>query len=280
MIKDARIKNNTAISLGYIWAVGLLLFSVYSVFSEGKVVSIWVSAAAFYLTYKYSVQTRGTQRFSLLAILFVFIGGLILFAAVGELIFNGKLYYLTLVPLGALHILIGFWAYQNLEENTLNRLTSTNQRDADYEVINFVLVRELVSKLKGNNFSILTSGEYKTEITDAAIQVISEQTLLRSTKAIQMLKQNPDKSQKNLEEKYLRELVDQLDQEAIYQLYPLSSNNETYLDFFYFGDFELRQKVQNALLKIDPKINPSDLEEDYFNNNLCAKHWPIISKYI
>jgi hypothetical protein len=213
-------------------------------------------------------------------------GGLLsVLAGVAEAFWNQAFLNLVLVPIGALHVVIGYWAYQNLSEQQSNHLPGLSQLDTDYEIINFTNVGELVLKMKAGDWDAIDRGEYKIEVSDAALQAIGEQTLRRCLTAIQLLKSNPNQT-KSDSKKYLEELVNELDQGSMYQLYPLCSDEEIYLEYFYFNDLNLRNEVRIILAEILPELDRSNseafekLETEYFENTPCAKYWPIISKYL
>ena len=105
---------------------------------------------------------------------------------------SATLYYVgpILLLIGALHVVVGYWAYQNLSEQQSNHLPGLNQLDTDYEIINFTNVGELVAKMKAGDWDAVTRGEYKIEVSDAAVQVIAEQTLRRCLAAIHLSKSN------------------------------------------------------------------------------------------
>ena len=278
-------KNNVAILLGIFWSVGISIFAVYSFVADQEIVSIWGPIVIIYSTYKFKSQIRGESRVSLLSFL-LFMGGLLsVLAGVAEAFWNQAFLYLILVPIGALHVVIGYWAYQNLSEQQSNYLPGLNQLDTDYEIINFTNVGELVLKMKAGDWDAIDRGEYKIEVSDAALQVIAEQTLRRCLAAIHLSKSNPNQSKFD-SKKHLEELVNELDQGSMYQLHPLCSDEGIYLEYFYFNDLDLRNEVQIILAEISPELDFSNsvalekLETEYFENTPCAKYWPIISKYL
>ena len=278
-------KNNAAVLLGIIWSVGISIFAVYSFVADQEIVSIWGPIVMIYSTYKFNSQIRGESRVSLLSFL-LFMGGLLsVLAGVAEAFWNQAFLNLILVPIGAIHVVVGYWAYQNLSEQQSNHLPGLNQLDTDYEIINFTNVGELVVKMKAGDWDAATRGEYKIEVSDAAVQVIAEQTLRRCLAAIHLSKSNSNQSKFD-SKKHLEELVNELDQGSMYQLYPLCSDEEIYLEYFYFNDLDLRNEVQIILAEISPELDYSNseafekLETEYFENTPCAKYWPIISKYL
>ena len=278
-------KNNAAVFLGIFWSVGISIFAVYIFVADLGIVSIWGPIAMIYSTYKFNKQIRGESRVSLLSFL-LFMGGLLsVLAGVAEAFWDQAFLNLILVPIGAIHVVVGYWAYQNLSEQQSNHLPGLKQLDTDYEIINFTNVGELVVKMKAGDWDAVTRGEYKIEVSDAAVQVIAEQTLRRCLAAIHLSKSNPNQSKFD-SKKHLEELVNELDQGSMYQLYPLCSNKEFYLEYFYFNDLDLRNEVQIILAEISPELNHSNsvafekLEREYFENTKCAKYWPIISKYL
>ncbi|MDB3873772.1 hypothetical protein N9767_02270 [Planktomarina temperata] len=278
-------KNNVAILLGIFWSVGISIFAVYSfVAHQTYFASIAFPIVVIHSTYKFHGQIRGESRVSPLS-LFLFFGGLCL--VIAGLLFQPLSYYVgpILLLIGALHVVVGYWAYQNSTEEQSNRLPGLNQLDTDYEIINFTNVGELVLKMKAGDWDAIDRGEYKIEVSDAALQVIAEQTLRRCLAAIHLSKSNPNQSKFD-SKKHLEELVNELDQGSMYQLYPLCSDEEIYLEYFYFNDLDLRNEVQIILAEISPELDFSNsvalekLETEYFDNTPCAKYWPIISKYL
>ena len=278
-------KNNAAFLLGIIWSFGIGIFAVYSFAAEQKIVSIWGAIVMIYSTYKFSGQIRGESRVSLLSF-FLIMGGLLsVLAGLAEAFWNQAIINLILVPIGALHVVVGYWAYQNLSEHQSNHLPGLNQLDTDYEIINFTNVGELVSKMKAGDWGAITRGEYKIEVSDAAIQAIGEQTLRRCLADIHLLKSNPNQSKFD-SKRHLENFVSESDRRSRYQLYPLFSDKGIYLEYFCFNDPDLRNEVQIILAKISPSLDFSNsvafekLETEYFENTPCAKYWPIISKYL
>lgn len=290
---EPRAKNNTATILGYISACGALVATGYTVLSGEKPISIWAAVGLFYITYKYSVKSRGNPQLSLLAVWLILVGalsfafGLIyFFAALAEGFLFTDLILFALFPVGAIHILVGFWAYQNLDDKTFKGSFRESEQQVDYEVINFTKVSELVTQVDNGNFDILNNGAYRSDISDAAIQAISERTLFKSLKLIYASIKNQGKFNEHFAEKYLLDLVGELEDDSLYQLYPLFSNEESYLEYFYFGDVNFRRNVQKILAKVDSRIELNDLnflsklKKSYFENCPCAKHWPVIAKYL
>lgn len=276
-------KNNVAILLGIFWSVGISIFAVYSfVAHQTYFASIAFPIVVIHSTYKFHGQIRGESRVSPLSF-FLFFGGLCL--VIAGLLFLPLYYYVgpILLLIGALHVVVGYWAYQNLSEQQSNHLPGLNQLDTDYEIINFTNVGELVAKMKAGDWDAVTRGEYKIEVSDAAVQVIAEQTLRRCLAAIHLSKSNQSKFDSK---KHLEELVNELDQGSMYQLHPLCSDEGIYLEYFYFNDLDLRNEVQIILAEILPELDYSNseafekLETEYFENTPCAKYWPIISKYL
>ena len=278
-------KNNVAILLGIFWSVGISIFAVYSfVAHQTYFASIAFPIVVIHSTYKFHGQIRGESRVSPLSF-FLFFGGLCL--VIAGLLFLPLYYYVgpILLLIGALHVVVGYWAYQNLSEQQSNHLPGLNQLDTDYEIINFTNVGELVAKMKAGDWDAVTRGEYKIEVSDAAVQVIAEQTLRRCLAAIHLSKSNSNQSKFD-SKKHLEELVNELDQGSMYQLHPLCSDEGIYLEYFYFNDRDLRNEVQIILAEILPELDYSNseafekLETEYFENTPCAKYWPIISKYL
>ena len=278
-------KNNVAILLGIFWSVGISIFAVYSfVAHQTYFASIAFPIVVIHSTYKFHGQIRGESRVSPLSF-FLFFGGLCL--VIAGLLFLPLYYYVgpILLLIGALHVVVGYWAYQNLSEQQSNHLPGLNQLDTDYEIINFTNVGELVAKMKAGDWDAVTRGEYKIEVSDAAVQVIAEQTLRRCLAAIHLSKSNSNQSKFD-SKKHLEELVNELDQGSMYQLHPLCSDEGIYLEYFYFNDLDLRNEVQIILAEISPELDYSNseafekLETEYFENTPCAKYWPIISKYL
>jgi membrane protein implicated in regulation of membrane protease activity len=277
-------KNNAAVLLGIIWSVGISIFAVYSfVVHQTYFASIAFPIVVIHSTYKFHGQIRGESRVSPLSF-FLFFGGLCL--VISGLLFQPLSYYVPILLLiGALHVVVGYWAYQNSTEEQSNRLPGLNQLDTDYEIINFTNVGELVLKMKAGDWDAIDRGEYKIEVSDAALQVIAEQTLRRCLAAIHLSKSNPNQSKFD-SKKHLEELVNELDQGSMYQLHPLCSDEGIYLEYFYFNDLDLRNEVQIILAEILPELDYSNseafekLETEYFENTPCAKYWPIISKYL
>lgn len=292
MIKP-RAKNNTATILGYVSACGALVATGYTVLSGEKPISIWAAFGLFYITYKYSVKSRGNPQLSLLAVWLILVGalsfafGLIyFFAALAEGFSFTDLILFALFPVGAIHILVGYWAYQNLDDKSFKGSFRESEQQVDYEVINFTKVRELVTQVDNGNFDILNNGAYRSDISDAAIQAISERTLFKSLKLIYDSIKDQGKLNEHFAEKYLLDLVAELEDDSLYQLYPLFSNEESYLEYFYFEDVNFRRNVQKILAKVDSRIELNDfnfsskLKKSYFENCPCAKHWPVIAKYL
>ena len=124
----ARVKNNIVIIVGYIWALGILVGTGFSILSGGTFASIWGSVGIFYITYKFSVKTRGKSQLSLLALWFLLIGGLSLFVAFGEGFLNKEYIYTALLPVAAMHVLVAFWAFQNLEDEPLETLSGKTKK--------------------------------------------------------------------------------------------------------------------------------------------------------
>ena len=113
-------KNSAAMLLGIFWSVGISIFAVYSfVAHQTYFASIAFPIAVIHSTYKFHGQIRGESRVSPLSFL-LFMGGFYL--VIAGLIFQPLSYYVgpILLLIGALHFVIGYWAYQNLSEQQSN----------------------------------------------------------------------------------------------------------------------------------------------------------------
>ena len=84
-----------------------------------------------YSTYKFNGQIRGESKVSLLSFFLFFFGGLCV--VIAGLLFQPFDYYVgsVLLLIGALHFVVGYWAYQNSSEQESNFLPGLNQLDTD-----------------------------------------------------------------------------------------------------------------------------------------------------
>lgn len=276
MTLGSKDKKNLVIAFSFLWAIVITLLPFVSVLFDTRFVSIWAGVAFFYFTYKFSMKPNGEKSFSFLTFWYFFITISSLALAAAEIIENSDFIYFLLIPVSALHFFLGKWSYHiPIDQKVL--LPGLNQEHFNYEVINFDLTRELISKVHDGDTNALTSGEYKQEVSDAAIQAMSEEILLDTLKKIKIL--NGIEPEKSHHIELLKKLIHELDDESKYQLYPLWADRAAYLEYFYEDDLKLRQLVISALDEIDTSLTLDCRKDEYFENNPCAANWPIISKF-
>lgn len=279
---DAAIKNNCVTIMAFIWGFGIIVLPFLRLMSDFDTVkSVWPGIIILYLAYKQNNKPRGKAKLSLLSIFYFLVGLIILVTGVAEVLENNNFVYILLIIVGIGHFYLGRWAYQNLDESQdIDLFPGLSQTEINYEVINFDKVSELLNKVNAGNINALTNGEYKNEISDAVIQAVSEQTLRRTMQKVGLLFTTFEENKTSLIEQHFKELLAELDENSMYQIYPLLASSDDYLDYFYDGNSELQIKVAETLKFLDSNLTTDNLEKPYLENNPCAKYWPIISKYI
>ena len=102
---------------------------------------------------------------------------------------------------------------------------------------------------------MLSSGVYKVEVTDAAVQALSESVLQGTVKRLQLLNTLPQTDRDKKGQEYVKEMFNEMEDSSIYQIYPLLADHEKYLSFFYDGDLDLKEFVTNSINLVDKKHN-------------------------
>jgi len=180
---------------------------------------------------------------------------------------------------GIFHWIISYWTYQNLPWNLPDEKSRLSQTDLNYEITNFQKVGEVVSQVNDGDWDVLSSGIYKIEVTDAAIQALSEKALKSTVERLQLLSGLPQGKRKAHRLLYLKEMIDELDSSSMHQIYPLLADDEKYLAFFYDGDHDLKDFVIGLTNNLNGQLAAKNLEEAYFENMPCATFWPVICVY-
>ena len=272
----ANNKQNLVIGFGYLWAIAIIALPFISMVFDTRSPNIWAGVAFFYFTYKHSTKPYNEKSFSLLTFWYFFVAISCLAVGFLETFVNANFIYSLLIPVSVVHFFLGKWSYViPIEEEVLR--PGLNQKRIDYQVINFDLTRELISKIKSGNTNVLVSGEYKREVCDAATQAMSEEILMNTLNRLRTLS-SAEKNKRQIME-ILKQTIDQFGDGAEFQLYPLWADRASYKEYFYKEDMELRQLVMDALDKIDGGIRSEEHKKMYFRNNPCAAIWPIISKF-
>lgn len=288
----SKFKHFSVISVSSLWVLFLLyILFIDGTFINGKpliaerlsIATILGPFVLIYLIFNHHTKPKDKKQLSVLAFGFCGIGGLLIATSI-NIFFNLEYVdFLILVVAfiaGIIHLILGYWTYENSDWNGRNSTVKSRQSNVDYEVINFSQVGEVVSKWKTDgNWNDLTSDEYRTEVIEAAGQAISEYALKLVIKNLLvhriMLKVN-----KNAIRDQLIKTIDELDEYSVNQIYPLISSKKEYLDYFYNGDQEFRELVANTILDIDKGLTPQKLEKAYKTTNPCSEYWPVISSKI
>ena len=79
---------------------------------------------------------------------------------------------------------------------------------------------------------------------------------------------------------HLIEVINELDEHTVNQIYPLIADKEEYLDYFYKGDQKFKDLVVKTILDINEELTSQRLEKAYKTENPCSKFWPVISSKI
>ena len=281
---DANLKFGITVASSYLWAVGILCLPFFSlIFEFDGTRSIWPGIVFFYLAYKHSTKIRGEPGLSILSFWYFFVAILASLLAIVELFENGNYIYLLLLAVGVLHFYLSIWTYQNAVVKS-PRFPGKDQTVTNYEIINFDKVRELISRVDNGDMAALTSGEYLNEISDAAIQAMSEKILLETVQKCvvteKLAEVNNPEDETNYATELFRHLINQLDNDSRYQLYPLLAEDENYFEYFFSNNGHLRLTIINSIVEIDSDLTAENLKNDYFQYTPCAEYWPIIAKFI
>jgi hypothetical protein len=154
------------------------------------------------------------------------------------------------------------------------------QSNVDYEVINFSQVGSVVSKVNAGDWNVLISDEYRTEVIDAARQAISENVLKSVINKLQLLSTLQKSKREKAIKKHLKEVISELDDNSVNQIYPLIADNEEYLEYFYNGDHKFKDLVVKTILDINQELTSQRLKKAYRKENPCSEFWPVISSRI
>lgn len=277
MILSENRKRQLIIFTSYAWAIGLSIYSILSIFSSEKTVSIWGAISLFYFIYKFSVQEVGTARISVLSILLLLFGFFAISAALAEIIVNGNLSFTALIPIGLLHLFLGIWAYQNKKDHNYLNPFNISGKVSNFNIINYDGVRALAKRVQNGEVTALTSNDYDEVTRSATIQLLSEKTLSEIIRKIKLLDRLTDK---DYIVNHLKETVNELDAECYYQLYPLIKERMLYVEFFYGNDEVLAHTVRSSLKELLPNSALENMEQAYFENNPCAANHLVISTKI
>ena len=243
---DSEFKNDLVVAGGYLWAVFILSLPFLRLISDiDSVKSIWPGIIFFYLAYKHSRKPRGQASISILSVWYFFVSTASLLVGVVGGILNQDFIYLLLLPIAIAHFYLGMWAYSN-PGNQKDPYPGLNQKNFDYEVINFDNVKKLVQIVEAGNFDALTSGEYRVEVSDAASQAICEKQLFNTVKKAHLLTTLDDEASTLAHVKELmRSLIAELEDEDMYQIYPLLSEDDACLEYYYSNNRNLQTFISN-----------------------------------
>ena len=287
-----KFKHFSVISISSLWAL-LLLYICYidDLSIHGKpLIAERLSIATMigpliliYLIFNHHTKPKDKKQLSVLVFGFWGMGGVLVTVATNVLFnmdYENVFILLVAFITGIIHLILGYWTYENLTWDGRNSKIKPKQSNVDYEVINFSQVGRVVSKVNAGDWNILISDEYRTEVIDAAKQAISENVLKSVINKLQLLSTLQKSKREKAIKKHLKEVISELDDNSVNQIYPLIADNEEYLEYFYNGDQKFKGLVVKTILDIDQGLTSQRLKEAYIKENPCSEFWPVISSRI
>jgi hypothetical protein len=247
-----KFKHFSVISISSLWVI----FSLYMLYIDGTFINgkpliaerlslstILGPLVLIYFIFNHHTKPKDKKQLSVLAFGFWGIGGLLIATSINVFFNMEYVDFLILVVAfiaGIIHLILGYWTYENSDWDERISTVKTRQSNIDYEVINFSQVGEVVSKVNEGDWNVFTSDEYRTEVIDAAKQAVSENVLKSVTNKLQLLSTLQKSKREKAIKKYLTEVINELDDNTVNQIYPLIADKEEYLDYFYKGDQKLK----------------------------------------
>ena len=287
-----KFKHFSVISISSLWVIfGIYILYIDGTFINGKpliterlsLATILGPLVLIYFIFKHHTKPKDKKQLSVLAFGFWGIGGLLIATSI-NVFFNMEYvdFFILVVAFiaGIIHLILGYWTYENSDWDGRNSTVKSRQSNIDYEVINFSQVGEVVSKVNDGDWNVFTSDEYRTEVIDAAKQAVSENVLKSVTNKLQLLGTIQKSKREKAIKKYLTEVINELDDNTVNQIYPLIADKEEYLDYFYKGDQKLKDLVIKTILDINQELTSQRLEKAYNSENPCSEYWPVISSKI
>jgi len=287
-----KFKHFSVISISSLWVI----FSLYMLYIDGTFINdkpliaerlslstILGPLVLIYFIFNHHTKPKDKKQLSVLAFGFWGIGGLLIATSINVFFNMEYVDFLILVVAfiaGIIHLILGYWTYENSGWDGRNSTVKSRQSNIDYEVINFSQVREVVSKVNEGDWNVFTSDEYRTEVIDAAKQAVSENVLKSVTNKLQLLGTLQKSKREKAIKKHLTEVINELDDNTVNQIYPLIADKEEYLDYFYKGDQKFKDLVVKTILDINQDLTSQKLEKAYNSENPCSEYWPVISSKI
>ena len=287
-----KFKHFSVISISSLWVI----FSLYMLYIDGTFINgkpliaerlslstILGPLVLIYFIFNHHTKPKDKKQLSVLAFGFWGIGGFLVAVAINILFgLDYEDFFILVVAFiaGIIHLTLGYWTYDNLGWDGRSSSLKPKQSNVDYEVINFSQVGEVVSKVIAGDWNVFTSDEYRTEVIDAAKQAVSENVLKSVTNKLQLLGSLQKIKREKAIKKYLTEVINELDDNTVNQIYPLIADKEEYLDYFYKGDQKLKDLVVKNILDINQDLTSQKLEKAYNSENPCSEYWPVISSKI
>ena len=286
-----RVKHFSVITAAGFWFIFAVYFLYFNglftggrplIFERQSFGTIFGPIIIGYLIINHHSKPKENPKVSFLTLLFCLMGCGAIFLGIDSFLIKKIISFpvgTVIVIAGIFHLIIGYWTYENLPWKKTDSNPGLNQKDFDYEIINFSAVGEVVLKVNSGDFDVLSSGVYKVEVTDAAVQALSESVLQGAVKRLQLLNTLPQTDRDKKGQEYVKEMFNEMEDSSIYQIYPLLADHEKYLSFFYDGDLDLKEFVTNSINLVDKNLTAKDLEKAYFDNTPCADFWPVVSVY-
>ena len=289
---SSKFKHFSVISVSSLWVLFLLyILYIDGTFINGKpliaerlsIATILGPFVLIYLVFNHHNSPKDKKQMSALAFGFWGVGGALVTMSI-NVFFNMAYESFSILVvafcLGIIHLILGYWTYENSGWDGRNSTVKSRQSNIDYEVINFSQVGKVVSKVNDGDWNVFTSDEYRTEVIDAAKQAISENELKSVTDKLQLLSTLQKSKKEKAFKEHLIEMVNELDDSSINQIYPLVADKKEYLDYFYKGNQKLKDLVVKTILDIDQELTSQKLEKAYNSENPCSEYWPVISSKI
>ena len=287
-----KFKHFSVISISSLWVI----FSLYMLYIDGtfingkpliaerlSIATILGPLVIIYFIFNHHTKPKDKKQVSVLALGFWGIGGMLVALAINVFFNTDYVDFFILVVAfiaGIIHLILGFWTYENIAWDGRNSTIKPKHPNVDYEVINFSQVGSVVSKVNAGDWNALISDEYRTEVIDAARQAISENVLKSVINKLQLLSTLQKSKREKAIKKHLKEVISELDDNSVNQIYPLIADNKEYLEYFYNGDHKLKGLVVKTILDINQELTSQRLKKAYRKENPCSEFWPVISSRI
>lgn len=223
-------------------------------------------------------KPKGIAKLSILAIFYLFIGlatSWIAIDLITDELSGWTLKNSALLGFGLIHLMLTYFCYQNEANFEFQSVSGSATKNLD-----LVRLNKLVKLVSSGQYNYLYSSEFDKDISDAAIQAVSEHQLNKIAKKLLFVK-NHSVSDDNdiLEAKYwelLQSCWDQLDEESKYQIYPLISCAPEHTRFYFEGDVLLHSQTLALFDKRTNNFSVEILRNEYFKNSKWAKQYPIL----